>query len=529
MARAADPRAAEALLQRAAAALAAGDVSAADQLCRQALATRPTPDAMALLAQTHLAAGRPIAAIPLLKEALRARPDWSAARVELARALLESDARQEAARAAEAALAEGDGTNAHALDTLGVVMTRLGRHAAAAGLFAQAMTSAPSAGRAYNLADALMVCGRLDEARAAFRACLNLSPDHAGAWHGLAQLDASRAPGFRQEIEAAFDRATDPEARRLIGHGLARACEAEGDLAAALHYLHAAKVGVEPAPDAETEEAALFEAAEAAARQATWAPGGLSDAPVFVTGLPRSGTTLVDRILTGMPGLVSAGEPVSFPAALAKLTGARSSRLVHAELLHRAPSVDPDVLAAAYAEDIRRTTGVEGRWLDKLPLNAMLAPVILRALPQAKVICLVRHPADSVLSLYRQAFAADARDLHFTLRLSATASHVARFHRMAQLFEAHLPADRFAVVRYEAVVADPEAQARRLAEFCGLPFDRMAVAIETNAAPAPTASAVQVREPIHTRSVGRWRAWRPGLDLALSRLIDEGVMDRREL
>ena len=173
----------------------------------------------------------------------------------------------------------------------------------------------------------------------------------------------------------------------------------------------------------------------------------------------------------------------------------------------------------------RRAMGIQGRFVDKLPDNVLLAPLILRALPQAKVICLRRHPADVVLGNYRQGFDPNAADVAYAFDLEETARHVVRFEALLKRYRAALPPERFMVLTYEDLVGDFEAQVRRMLDFCGLPFEDACIRFEDNAAPVATASAVQVREPINARSIGRWRRYRPALDPALRILVEGGAMD----
>jgi hypothetical protein len=172
---------------------------------------------------------------------------------------------------------------------------------------------------------------------------------------------------------------------------------------------------------------------------------------------------------------------------------------------------------------------VTGRFVDKLPENAFLAPLILRALPEARVICLRRHAADTVLGNYRQAFAPGAGDVDYSFDLEDTARHVVRFDAMVRSFEEKLPPGRFMVVQYEDIVGELEGQVRRMLAFCDLAFEQACVRFHENASAVATASAAQVRQPINAEGVGRWRRYRPAIDTALHVLVDAGVMDSAEL
>ncbi|HCJ19895.1 MAG TPA: hypothetical protein DHV57_21040, partial [Hyphomonas sp.] len=165
---------------------------------------------------------------------------------------------------------------------------------------------------------------------------------------------------------------------------------------------------------------------------------------------------------------------------------------------------------------------------DKLPLNAIYAPIILAALPEARIICLRRHPADTVLSNYRQLFATQFPYYDYALNLETTAHYYVGFDRMIRHYSETLPAGRFTQVHYEDVVGDIEAQTRRLLEFCGLSFEAQCLDFHQNAAPVATASSAQVREPLYTRALARWKRYEAQLTPALDILEAAGCIDAAE-
>jgi hypothetical protein len=140
-----------------------------------------------------------------------------------------------------------------------------------------------------------------------------------------------------------------------------------------------------------------------------------------------------------------------------------------------------------------------------------MAGLIHRALPDARIVCLRRDPMDSCLSNYRQMFAVDAPLHAYAYDLGWTGEYYVLFDRLVAHWRATLPPDRFMEVRYEDVVSDQETQARRLLDFCGLAWDPAVLEFHRNEAGVATASAAQVRQPVHTGSVGRWRRYGAGL------------------
>lgn len=508
--------------------LARGDTRAAKARLAAILAQAPgQPDALFMLGVVLAMQGDHAGAIGQFDLAIRARPGHVQALAQQARSLDALGRREEAISRAEAVgRLQADPWS---LDTAGVVMTRAGRHAAAADLYGRAARMGQAPGYHYNHGSALVFLGRFEEARAAFRACLACSPDHGPAWAGLVNI--TRQTREQNEIPRltaiAQALASDPSAMHTLGHAIAKAYEDIGEPTQSMAWLKRAKAGMADRVDM-AGDAALCDAAASSLAGAGFE--GCGDAgPIFVVGLPRSGTTLTDRILSNHSQVTSAGELDDFPLALRIATGVGGARLVSGPLIEAAVRVDPAGVGRAYLDRVRKRLGLSGRFIDKLPLNAFLAPLILRALPGAKVICLRRHPADALLGNFRQAFETSSADLAYAFRLDATAQHVVRFEAVLKAFTDALPPDRFCVLRYEDLVNDLEAQVRRLLDFCKLPFEAACMRFEENAAPVATASAAQVREPIHARAVGRWRRYRPALDAALKMLVEAGAMDASEL
>ena len=221
---------------------------------------------------------------------------------------------------------------------------------------------------------------------------------------------------------------------------------------------------------------------------------------------------------------------MQFTLALRRATGmpGRGS-VIDAGLIAEATGADTAAIGRDYMRAIAATQGLTGRFVEKNPFNMFLVPLILKALPEARVVMLRRHPADVVVSSYRQDFAEVGGMLDYTFDLEATARYVAQFDAMAKRFGETLPKDRYREVAYEDVVADLDRQVRLLLDFCGLGFEEACVHFEHNASPVATASAAQVRQPIYASSVARWKKYRPTIDPALRVLVESGVMREAEL
>ena len=514
-------------LQAASQKLSAGDARGAHELLAELVKDTPqVAEAHFMLGVIAAGRGEHKGALAAFRNTLKLKPGFVQAVAQSARSLDALGRREEALKAAEQAVGAQD---AYSLDTVGVVLTRAGLHERAVEVYARAARAGSGAGYWYNYAAALQFVGKLEEARAAYRECLKRDANHGPAWAGLVQITRqTREENEIAQLTRIAQRYTqDVQATRVLGHALAKAHEDLGEYSQAMAWLQRAKAGLRGRHDARADEA-LFVAAERSAATAG-GKGFASAAPIFVVGMPRTGTTLVERILTSHSEVESAGELNDFPDGLRRATGAAGGGMITPEMIERAASADMEAVGRGYMAAVKGALGFGGRFVDKLPLNAFLAPLILRALPDARVICLRRHPADAVLSNYRQDFGVSADMLDYTFDLEAAATYYAGWDRMVRRFAEALPKDRFTEVAYEDIVADLEDQVRRLLDFCGLGFEEACLHFEDNAAPVATASAAQVRQPIYASSVGRWRKYRPAIDPALKVLVEAGVMSADEL
>lgn len=445
-------------------------------------------------------------ATALFARAVEAAPDVARHHAQHGRSLTALNRADAARAAAEAALALAP-TDAHTLDTIGVVFSRTGLHERALPLFERAVALEPrNPSYQQNLGTARQFAGDFAGAEAAFRAAVAGDPGLYRAWWSIVQLSKQTPErNLIARLEPLFPAAeeADPDRALHVGHALAKTLEDLGDDAGALGWLVRAKAArrAEVAHDP-AKDAALFEAAAATGGPA--AEGASDDAPIFVVGLPRTGTTLVDRIITSHPGAVSVGERTDVALILKRMAGTRGQLVLDEATLAAAGSLD---LAEAGRRYLAAMAPLAGglRTVDKMPLNVLYAGLILRMLPNARIVCLRRHPMDAALANYRQMFATRFPYYDYAYDLEHTAAYVAGFEGLADHWAATLPADRFTTLRYEALVADQEGETRRLLAFCGLDWDPRALAFHENAAPVATPSAVQVRQPIHAGSVGRWR------------------------
>jgi len=407
-------------------------------------------------------------------------------------------------RDAEAALP----SDALSLDTMGCVYARLGDHHSALTHFNEAVRLDPSNTEyLYNQAVTLNFLGRVAEASAALEALIAPAPGDARAHHLLAKLRKYTVDSNHVDrLTRVYAKAGDARDRLLLGYSLAKELEDIGQAAQALQVLCAANAEHRQAlPYTFARDAANFDAVEAA-----WPlPAGHSDAPaeapIFIIGMPRTGTTLVDRILSSHPAVESAGELQAMPLAVK-----------HAARTSTPTVMDPATIAAASKADIsaigrdflnrasHHRRDFNKRFIDKFPGNTFYAGFIAQALPSARIICVRRNPMDTVLSNFRNLFAISSRYYDYSYDLLDTAAYYVRFHRLMEHWRDALPG-RMIEVQYEDLVADQEGETRRMLAHCGLVWSEACLAFHTNSAPVSTPSAAQVRRPIYADSVARWK------------------------
>lgn len=528
------------LIRRAFARLDAGDARGAYEDAQSVL-QRDRTSAPARMVLGRIAADHANwrAAAALFAEAAERAGDGAgraAGWAQAARCLIALNRTGDARRAIDRAEAEADETASPiTLDTLGAAQTRTGDLARAVRLFERAVAARPdNAAFRMNLGLARQFNGDLEGAGAAYEAALALAPDQARPLSALVSLRRQTAQDNRLKTLTSLFRDDDPDPARQqhLGHALAKTHEDLGDPVASLDWLGRAKAGRRARVGSPIEEDRRLFAASRETRPAH--SGGArsevtDDTPVFIVGLPRSGTTLVDRILSSHAEVVSMGELADFSTEVKRLAETPSPRVLDVETLEAARALDHSELGrrylAAVADQARRAGEPAGvlRRIDKMPLNVFYAGLIHQALPNARVLCLRRHPVDSALANYRQLFATDFPYYDFALDLADAGRYYAMFDDLVGHWRETLPPDRFTEVAYEDVVADMEGQARRMIAFLGLDWDPACLDFHTNAAPVATASSVQVRSPIYSSSVGRWRRYGEGLKPLLDVLDAAGI------
>jgi len=362
--------------------------------------------------------------------------------------------------------------------------------------------------------------GELEAAQASLEACIASAPAYAPAHWSLARLQRqSEGSNHVARLQRLLGETRDPASQAYLGFALFKELDDIGEHDAAWAALQrgcAAKRGTLQY-DVAGEEAAFAALHSLPVQVAPSRDDGDAPQPIFIVGLPRTGTTLLERILGGSGQVHNAGELDELPLQLRWLADRFAKTYFDAGVFTAAAQGDAAELGRRYLEHARwRAQG--RRWFtDKLPLNFLHVGFIAAALPGARILHLVREPMDACFSNLKELF---AEAYPYSYVLDELAAHYGRYRRLMQHWHAALPG-RVHDVSYEALVTNPEKVARGVFEFCGLPWEAGSLDLSRGGA-VSTASTVQVREGIHARRVGGWRAYAQQLEPLRARLQQEG-------
>lgn len=478
---------------------------AAEPSLVRALQLQPAyPEALCNLGLVRLKQERSDEAIALLRRSLQLRADYPEALIGLGRALHELDQLDEARRAiTRATEVAPDKTDAWC--QRGALAMELGDTAEAEAAYVKALSLDPQMADALTgLGNLRLEEGKIDEAERLLRQAIELAPDNLGARFHLTQTKKVR-PGD-DNLAALEALQPDKEGfstdKRISWHyALGKSYD---DLKAwdkaFPHFLEGARLkrgkldydldmdAARTRRIADVVDRALIERLQGA--------GDPSDVPVFVLGMPRSGTTLTEQIIASHPDVFGAGE-------LRDLM----------EVVQQGQSPFPDNLAgltretaaawgADYVARLRKRAPQAKRITDKMPANYLALGLIPLLLPNAKIVHVKRNPVDTCVSCFTRLF---NRHQDATYDLYELGRHYANYARLMNHWRAVLPPQSFLDVQYEDIVADMEGQARRLIDWAGLPWNDACLEFHKTKRNIRTASVTQVRQPIYTSSVERWR------------------------
>jgi tetratricopeptide (TPR) repeat protein len=509
-----DPR-----LMAAASALCEGRIPEAEYRLREHLKQFPTDvAAIRMLAEVGGRLGRFGDAEKLLTRALELAPSFHAARHNLALVLNKQNKFADSLAQIEWLMAAEPRDSGHR-NLKAVVLARIGDYPQALDIYADILAKHPGQAMIWmSFAHALSSAGRTQDSIAAYRRCLALRPHSGEAYWSLANLKTFRFTEPEVTVMRALltEPKTTEDDRAQLHFALGKALEDAGQYADSfLNYsvanaMRLAKVGYNPDNTSilARRSKALFTQDFMAARRGY---GSAAPDPIFIVGLPRAGSTLIEQILASHSQVEGTMELPNIMAIALQLGGktARAEESTYPEVLQDLSAADCRALGEQYLAEtrIQRQAG-KPYFIDKMPNNFLYVGLIQLILPQAKIIDARRHPMACCFSGYKQNFAMGQR---FTYSLE----HIARYYRDYVELMAHF--DRIAPgavhrVIYERMVEDTESEVRRLLDYCGLPFEDSCLRFHENSRAVRTASAQQVRKPIFREGIDQWRHFEPWLD-----------------
>jgi tetratricopeptide (TPR) repeat protein len=507
------------VLMHAAAALAANRIPEAETRLRAQLQEAPTDVvAIRMLAELAVRIDRIEDAENLLARGLELAPGFREARHNYAIVLHRANKPVEAIAELETLLGN-DPANPQYRNLKAAVLCRMGEYQPAIAIYADLLREHPGQVHAWlSYGHALKTEGYGERAIAAYRECIALDPGFGEAYWSLANLKTLRFSD--EEIAAMHTALTNPklndENRLHLDFALGKALEDRADYAASFaHYASGNAVRLKLAPyHADETTARLAHAKQIYTteffRERT-GQGSDSPEPIFIVGLPRSGSTLIEQILSShsqVEGTMELPELTSITRALRRASASREPGAYH-DALARMGGAELRALGEEYlARSAKHRKLGRPYFIDKMPNNFAHAGLIHLILPNAKIIDARRHPLACGWSCFRQHF---ARGQNFAYDLSDIGRYYRDYADLMRHFDTVLPGRVHRVI-YERMVATTEHEVRALLDYCGLPFEDGCLRFFENERPVRTASSEQVRQPIYKAGVDHWQNFEPWLD-----------------
>ncbi len=482
-------------LVAAAQAITLGRAADAEQRLRNLLAVYPDhPEVLRMYAGLLTLYGDSEGAKTTMERAIALRPNDAAYWSSLGSALIESAFYDEAISALRRAC-ELDPNYTTAWYNLGLALVRSMRVDEAEVALRRAISQAPeivASARAI-LGDMYRAAGQMDEAIAEYRAILAMQPNSGAAWWALADIKTQRfADDDLERLRRAMRQpGTGEDDLTAMGFALAKALDDRGLYAESLAALEEANARVRARKvwDAQAHTAYIDDILRTLTPPPAGAPESLGEEVIFVTSMPRSGSTMVEQVLASHSQVDGGGELSDLPSVLTRESTRTGQPFP--QLIRTLTPRDWERMGRTYLERTAHLRRDRGRFTDKMPSNWMFVGVIRAMLPGARIIIARRDPLETCLSCYRQRFA----NSEYTRTFTDLASAWHDFDRATKYWLQLHPGRVYESI-YEELVADPETKIRALLEFCGLPFEQACLEFHKTERKVHTPSATQVREPL---------------------------------
>lgn len=458
----------------------------------------------------------PVLALRAIEHALQlspGKPEWLLQRIECLAATGNVAATREAAKQ----LAGHQFDSAQASAAFAHTLTGLGMFVPARNHYARSVALQPDEGEYhYNLATVERFLGNTDAAFAAVSRCIELRPDDDDA-HMLRAGLRTQTPESNniKELEAAYLRAEDQPRRRVrLCYALAKELDNIGDFEKSFQYLSEGaalrRSGMQYTPQNDIDAMQKIRETYTEEMFDGHALGHVSAEPIFVIGMPRTGTVLVERVLSSHSVVHPAGELDTFAVELMRhcknVEGRPVSRA--ADLVPRSASIDFVALGEDYIAGTRPGTGQTAHFVDKLPLNFLYAGLIHLALPKAKIVLLERDPMDTCYAIYKTLFEGI---YPFSYDLEELATYFAAYQQLIEHWQSVMPGVMH-VVKYEELVTDPKPVVEDLLSYCSLSYEDACRRFHEDRDTSTTASTVQNGGDLFQSSIGLWRNYEKQLE-----------------
>jgi tetratricopeptide (TPR) repeat protein len=506
--------------------LLAGRKDEAITTLRQVLRENPDNiDALHTLAQAYWGDEERVSDIEaLLRKATQLAPGLVQAWIMLGLLLHQTDRSEEAIACYQRA-AEIEPDNPSVWSGLGADYAQIGDMEKSAAAYGRSVALQPGQpGIHMSHAHALKALGRQAEALREYRAAIAQTPDFGEVYWSMANLKVFRfEPAEVAAMEQQVKREDlSPGADVHFRFALGKACEDAGDYDRAWEFYHTGNQRQRPLVSYdpvgfEVRHKQMAEVFTPEFLEQHAGQGFASDAPIFIVGLPRSGSTLIEQILASHSQVEGTLELPTLGDIAVSVARYRGGRVEYPEAVRQLTARDFRAYGKEYIEQTKtfRTTS-KPRFTDKLPNNFSHVGFAHLILPNAKIINARRHPLDSILGSYKQLF---GKGQNFTYDMGELVLYYRQYHEIMKHWQRVLPG-KVLDVHYEETVGDLEAQVRRILAHCGLPFEEACLRFHETDRPVRTASSEQVRQPLYTRALGTWRRYEKHLQPWQEELAD---------
>jgi len=415
------------------------------------------------------------------------------------------------------------------LDMAANTYSNLGLHTRAWPLYQKANELQPGIDMFQaNLAACSVYLGKIEEAKAIYRGLLGRHPNHKKNHYELSRLERAKDSSHVEQMQEILETTRlAAEKNIFLYYAIGKELEDLERWQEAFHYYKLAgdavtRVTRKAGYDVGTEIELMDKIIEVC--NSDWLAAGIRktesdkprNTPIFVVGLPRTGTTLTERIISSHSQVESADETFFLQMVIRRVSGVQSRETMSPTIIEAAAKKDIRRIAKGYLSAVDYRLSDMPIFIDKLPENFLYLGFIAKAFPDARMIHLRRNPMDSCFALYKQSF------FKFSYTLENLGRYYVAYDRLRSHWEEVLK-DRLIEVEYESLVADHEGQTRILLDKLGLDFEQACLDFDQNKAPSATASSVQVREKAHTRSINRWKRFERQLQPLKDYLDEAGI------